>query len=498
LTDSLKLKWIYGLSGLFIALNCIFIAKEFYWFSLVPAALLIVLTALLAIDKLLLFIVFCTPLSINLQDLDVGIGLSLPTEPIMFGIMLLFILRLLHEGKFDSKVMRHPVTIAIIINLVWISVTCITSEMPVVSFKFLVSRLWFIICFYFLGTQLFKNLANVRRFVWLYMLPFTAVIFYTIYQHSLFGFSQEAANWVMSPFYNDHTAYGAMLAMFYPLLIFFMFNRRFSISSRMTAGIFFVIFTVALIFSYTRAAYVSLFAAAILYFVYLLRIRLGVILFGAAAVGIFLFSFGNELLMKLEKNRQDASDDFAKHLQSVSNISSDASNLERLNRWNSAFRMFEERPFFGWGPGTYAFVYAPFQMSADKTIISTNAGDKGNAHSEYIGPLSESGVLGMLTFLLVAGTVIWTGSRLYHRLKDKEMKNLVLAVLLGLITYLVHGLLNNFLDTDKASVPFWGFVAMLVVIDIYHSRVKSLMLEKSNGNGNGHHSSDTNGNGWLK
>ena len=49
---------------------------------------------------------------------------------------------------------------------------------------------------------------------------------------------------------------------------------------------------------------------------------------------------------------------------------------------------------------------------------------------------------------------------------------LTLGVFLGLITYMVHGALNNFLDTDKASVPFWGFIAILVAIDIYHSGKK--------------------------
>jgi hypothetical protein len=39
---------------------------------------------------------------------------------------------------------------------------------------------------------------------------------------------------------------------------------------------------------------------------------------------------------------------------------------------------------------------------------------------------------------------------------------------MGISTYFVHGFLNNFLDTDKASVPFWGFLAMLVCIDVYH------------------------------
>ena len=34
------------------------------------------------------------------------------------------------------------------------------------------------------------------------------------------------------------------------------------------------------------------------------------------------------------------------------NVSTDASNLERINRWNCAIRMYAERPFLGHGPGT--------------------------------------------------------------------------------------------------------------------------------------------------
>lgn len=46
---------------------------------------------------------------------------------------------------------------------------------------------------------------------------------------------------------------------------------------------------------------------------------------------------------------------------------------------------------------------------------------------------------------------------------------ITLVVLLGLITYFTHGVLNNYMDTDKASVPIWGFAAILVAIDLYHS-----------------------------
>jgi len=126
-------------------------------------------------------------------------------------------------------------------------------------------------------------------------------------------------------------------------------------------------------------------------------------------------------------------------------------------------------PIFGWGPGTYAFYYAPFQHSNDLTIISTNFGDKGNAHSEYFGPLAESGVLGSLTFIALILIVIYKASHLIIKTTDKELKLLLMTLLLGLITYFVHGMLNNYLDTDKIAVPFWGLIGALVAIELYHT-----------------------------
>jgi O-antigen ligase len=181
----------------------------------------------------------------------------------------------------------------------------------------------------------------------------------------------------------------------------------------------------------------------------------------------FVLLFQNQILMQLENNSTESSANLSEHISSMSNISSDASNLERINRWSCAIRMFKDKPVFGYGPGTYMFQYAPYQLNKDRTIISTNSADGGNAHSEYLGPLAESGVLGLLTFLLIIGTVIYTAVQTYMRLTNPRLKSFVLGALLGLITYYIHGLLNNFLDTDKLSVPFWGFTGIIVALDIY-------------------------------
>ena len=119
--------------------------------------------------------------------------------------------------------------------------------------------------------------------------------------------------------------------------------------------------------------------------------------------------------------------------------------------------MFNQKPFWGWGPGTYQFNYAPFQKSSEMTIISTNAGNMGNAHSEYFGPLAEQGVIGITAMILLVIAILYRSTMLYSRTEDPKVRTLTLGILLGLVTYFVHGALNNFLDTDKLSVPFWAF-----------------------------------------
>lgn len=468
--DSIKIKWFYGVTLGFIALGCFCLAKEFFWLAALPLVLAFIYMAIFTIDTLLFIVVFTTPLAINLTEGGFGISLSVPTEPLMFGIMLLFLFKILFEGGFDRKVLYHPVTIVILINLLWIFITSLTSTMVVVSLKHFMARMWFVTSFYFLGTQLFREYKNIKRFIWLYVIPLIIIIGYTIIHHSQFGFTEKSAHWVMTPFYNDHTAYAAAIAMFFPIMIGLTRNSKYTLNNRMASLFICFVFLTGIILSYTRAAWISLAVALIVYFIFVFRIRFITVFISTIILIALFFVFKSQITMKLEKNRQRSSTDLNAHLQSISNITTDASNLERINRWNSALRMFREKPFFGWGPGTYQFKYAPFQHSNEMTIISTNAGDRGNSHSEYIGPLAESGVLGAITFILIVIVVIYRGTMLYIRSKDKEIRLITLGVLLGLITYFVHGAMNNFLDTDKASVPFWGFVAILVALDVYHSK----------------------------
>ena len=467
---------VYLVSFLFVALNTFLIAKEFFYLSVVPLVLLIILIAVYALDKLVLIAVFVTPLSVQLSDIIEGydFDLSLPSEPLLIGILLFFLLKYLFEGQFDRKILYHPVSIAILLNLVWIFITSITSTMPLVSFKFLTARLWFLLAFYLLAAMMFRKIENIQVYTWIYIIPFLIVIGYAWVRHAGFGFfNQQAAHFVVQPFYNDHTSYGAMLAMLIPVMIgLISIQGKVSLIKKGSLWIVTFILFAAVLFSYTRAAWLSLAGALGVYLIIRFRIKFSYLAILGLVVLAFLYSNRSEIKIKMEQNRQTSSEDLLEHVKSMSNVATDASNLERLNRWSCAWRMFKQKPVFGWGPGTYMFQYAPFQLEREKTEISTNAANLGNAHSEYIGPLAESGIPGSISFLAIVIYTIIAGVRNWTRVKDRNVRILSISLLLGLITYYLHGLLNNFLDTDKASALFWAFTAGIVAIDVYHRETR--------------------------
>ena len=74
----------------------------------------------------------------------------------------------------------------------------------------------------------------------------------------------------------------------------------------------------------------------------------------------------------------------------------------------------------------------------------------------------------MVSFLVIIICVIYYFVLLYPRVQNPEHRMYLMCMFLGLVTYLIHGILNNFLDTDKASAPFWGFIAAIVAIEVYH------------------------------
>ena len=445
------------------------IAVQAYPLAALPLVVGVVALALSRREWLLLGLIATVPLSLNLEQLEIGgVGLYLPTEPLLFGLLLLFLLDRLRGVRLNAGLESHPITRCIQVMFVWLAITTLTSTDPLVSLKFLIARGWFVVGFFFLLAPLLADDRKQERFVLLYLIPLLTVIAYTVVRHAGYGFEKQAGHWVMDPFFKDHTSYGAVLAMFWFPALALLFKPGRTGLGKLGLTVAFGVLTLGLILSFTRAAWVSLAVAAAVGALMMLGVRLRTLV-GVGIAGLLgLFLVWDQLLISLERNDQDSSDDLTEHVESISNVSSDASNLERINRWSCALALWQERPVVGWGPGTYQFVYAPFQRSEHRTIISTNNADRGNAHSEYLGPLAEQGVPGTVIVLALLWWASVVGFRVYRALRQKEvwLSWWALSIYLGLLTYFIHGVLNNYLDTDKASAPFWGFLAILVILDL--------------------------------
>lgn len=471
------ISWFYLTGLLFVAASIVGIAFDFYYILLLPAVLVVAYLAFFAMDKLIILTAFLVPISVTVHDIGLGAGLIIPTEPITFLLMLLAVIKFSYQGGLDKAFLKHPVTIAILVNTAWIFITCFSSTMLLVSFKFLLSRLWFLVVFYFLASRIFESYKGIKAFVWAFSLALIGAVIYVMIRHSGTGFAREGFPYMILPFYWNHGVYSATVSLLTPvLLVFGFYGAHLSFSPlRRSFFIFFgLVFILAVVFSYTRAAWLSLMAAGAVYVILQLRIR-AMYLFSALGIALLLvFSYQGEIMLRLSQNEQGSSNkDIEEHLQSVSNIKNDPSNLERINRWSCAIRMFEDKPVFGFGPGTFTFQYAPYQLSKDLTVISTNFGTVGHAHSEYLGPLAESGLLGMLTWLAVFIIIAYRAIDLVYFAQEKETRVIVMAFLLGLVTYFVHGVLNSYFDYDKIAVPFWAFAAAIVCLDIRDHRLKA-------------------------
>lgn len=471
-------RWFILICGLFIALNSALISLEIFYFPALPLLVLIVLAALVALDKLVYFIAFCVPFSLTLEFSEFA-ALSVPSDPLLFGVLLVFIFRLIYTGGFDRRITRHPISILIVIQLVWMFVTSLSSTMPLVSIKYTIARLWFVVSFYFVASLMFRNIRNIRLWIWLFTVPLSLVIIYSIIQFFHYNIDKNALYWVMQPFFKDHTVYGAVIAMMLPVMIVFSFDKSYSYKYRMISFGFFLIILTGIVVSYTRAAWLSIFASWAVYLLFHFRINWKLILGASLVCFTILFQYQDEIMMRIGRNRQSSSKDLAEHLQSVSNIRNDASNLERINRWSSAYRMFLDKPILGFGPGTYRFQYAPYQRSYEQTYVSTNAGKLGNAHSEYLGPLAESGLPGLVCYLLIIAFTIYRAARIFQRNRGNATGYLSIGILMGLMTYFFHGVLNNFLDQDKAALPFWSMIAIIVALDVYHNSPENREPDKS-------------------
>lgn len=404
-----------------------------------------------------------------------GAMISVPAEPLMLLIALLTgITAWKYHFEWRSYV-RHPVAIVLAVYLLWMAVTTPFSTMLFVSVKFLIiSLLHWWVCF--MGVLILADAAEKSsrkastgpditegvQLLCAYLFAFQLIIFYAWWTHSHYYFLPATSNLAARPFYFDHTAYSACMALliWVPWMISPVskspgiiaapdrFYRLLTGESWRTSpwkiNIIRLLLGAGIFLSFCRATWLGM----------------------AAAAGIWLFRYvweknriwagGIALIMVLSLITASVFNNSHRH------PGGDISSQERFNRYSCAWRMFLDKPLTGFGAGTFPDQYLAYQRPEEMTRISVTHGGQhqpgrgGTTHSEYLQALAESGFFGALCWVALAVLVVTYAFRY-------PLRSPATMIALGLLTYMVHVCFNNFLHTDKIGGLVWVLLALLVL-----------------------------------
>lgn len=84
----------------------------------------------------------------------------------------------------------------------------------------------------------------------------------------------------------------------------------------------------------------------------------------------------------------------------------------RINAWKAGLSLWSERPLIGHGVGSYQYL-----MKTEKSEMVGGCEDNPvclQPHNQYVMFLAEQGIIGLLLFLALIGTIVWPAVKSKH------------------------------------------------------------------------------------
>lgn len=143
------------------------------------------------------------------------------------------------------------------------------------------------------------------------------------------------------------------------------------------------------------------------------------------------------------------------------NFNETTSDMHRRFLWQIGLDMFKEKPLFGQGLGTFMYNFEKF-----KPPEYPRNWEISYAHNCFLQIASETGITGLLTFILIITLIFFVSYKNIRRISQNHFYyNTLSGLLIGLFAYLVNSFFDTNLYSLQLSVLFWLIVALIVSID---------------------------------
>ena len=455
---SSQIKSFYALSFLGIASCLLAVFFNEPYIALLPFGFLFAYLGV--VNYKLIFFGFFVLLPFSIEvTLPGGLGTDLPSEPIMWFLTGLFFLLVLWNGKtIDKKIFTNPISKVLLLHLLWIFITTLMSSFPVISAKFFLAKLWYVIPFFFLPLIIIKEEYEWEKLFRYFIYTSIISVAYVFFNHAATGFSFKGINFAVRPIFRNHVNYAALLVL---LLPFIWAMARITKEKKFWAIMLF--FLVAVYFTYTRAAYGVVILCAMMYFIIKFKLMKWVTPLAFIIVGLGLNSViqGNEYLRMAPQYEKTVSHTKFNNLIEATYKMEDISTMERLHRWVAGFHMVKEEPFFGFGPSTFYSNYMNHTVNSFQTYVSDNP-EKSGIHNYYLMTLVEQGAFGLILLMFVIFMPLFIAQKAFMQLKGQNGSYWVMAAALSYFATSIMILINDLLEADKVGPIFFLSASIIV------------------------------------
>ncbi|HUR30056.1 MAG TPA: O-antigen ligase family protein [Saprospiraceae bacterium] len=403
------------------------------------------------------------PFSIEI-DLPGGLATDMPAEPLMWLTCFLLIGYLfLYSRKINFSFILHPVFIMLVIHFFWIILATIISDEPLISIKYTLAKSWYLVCFVLVPLILFRDILDFKQWATYVLIFLVTSIIIILIRHSQYGFTFTTINKAVIPIYRNHVDYACCLGVILPFI--WLMRKWFeSKLARIFLFVSVILITTGIYFSYTRAAWLCVPGAVVVY--YIIRMRLMRIVIPLALGGAILIT----AWLAHDNRYLDYAPDYAKaithsefdDLISATTKMEDISTVERFYRWVAGYYMVKENPWTGYGPASFYSLYQNYVDRHFTTYVSDNPEHSG-MHNYYLMLAVEQGLIGLAIFLILLIVVLLYGENLYHRLPPGPKKQLLMAALVSFCCNLFVLTLNDMVETDKLGSFFFFSIAIVIL-----------------------------------
>ena len=247
---------------------------------------------------------------------------------------------------------------------------------------------------------------------------------------------------------------GGIMCMLLPLAMVILMDSRFEKKLKQAAAFSVLGTLVGLICNKSRGAWLTeLLVVPIATFQYLKQNKKHML----AVVAMFLGVLGFML----------SSPQYVKRIQSITNITTNVSNRDRILVWKSAEKMIRDHPVTGVGIERFQKHYKKYKYKQERQNL-------GHSHNNFIHTTVESGITGLAGLIYFLGFCLHKSLRNYRKNKN-PYDILVFTIFLGYIC--IFGQIDYTLGVSDGMRMMWFLLAVLLQLKETENSANQALLK---------------------